>query len=247
MPLKRSHKILMMSAVLIIAAVTFLFFSRKAQINPVTGTTQHIALTPDQEIILGIEAAPQLAIQFGGIYQNDDADKKVKTIGRKLVSSSDIAKSPYQFDFHVLADSHTVNAFALPGGQIFITLGLYKKLKTDGEIASILSHQIGHVMGRHASEKLFESSVFEGILNPDTILVSDLPPRIISKYLSDFIALDYNDKEENEADQLGAGYAIRAGFRQDSFSKEFFIEENTSAKFNLLFQRHPNFSNKIGK
>lgn len=247
MPFKRSHKILIVIAISIIAVVTFFLLSGKAQINPVTGEKQHITLTPDQEVMLGIESAPQLAIQFGGIYQHGDADKKVKTIGKKLVSSSDIARSPYQFDFHVLADSHTIDAFALPGGQIFLTLGLYKKLKKNDEIAAILSHQIGHVIGRHASEKLFKSNVFKGIFDPDTVLVSEFPPGLISKYLADFINLKYDNKEENEADHLGIGYATQAGLKLDSFSKGFFIEENTAGKSDLFFQKHPVFLDKVRK
>ncbi|MCF2444655.1 M48 family metalloprotease [Dyadobacter sp. CY345] len=241
MPFKRSHKFLIISAVFIIVVMVFLLLSRKAQINPVTGEEQQITLTPDQEITLGIESAPQLAIQFGGIYQKDHADEKIKSIGRILVSSSDIAKSPYQFDFHVLADSHTVDAFALPGGQIFLTLGLYKKLKTNDEIAVILSHQIGHIIGRHASEKLFKSSVFEGISTQDTILVKDFSPRMISKYLSDLITLNYDEEEENEADHLGIGYATQAGFNPDSFSKEFFKEKNSNKKSQLFFDKHCGF------
>ncbi|WP_090333709.1 M48 family metalloprotease [Dyadobacter koreensis] len=238
MTFKRIHKALIISVVMLTAVVTYLLSSRKAQPNPVTGEMQHIIMTPDQEVSLGIEWAPELAIRFGGIYQNGDADKKVKTIGKKLVSSSAIARSPYQFDFHVLADSHTVDAFALPGGQIFLTSGLYKKLKTNDEIAAILSHQIGHVIGRHASEKLFKTSIFVGIVNPDTIVISELPPRLISKYLSDFIKLHYDGQEENEANHLGIGYATQAGFNQGSFSKKFFIEEDTDKELKLFLEKH---------
>jgi len=242
MPLTRISKIiLIIIPVLILVLVTILFFFRKAQINPVTGTAQHISLTPNQEIELGIESAPQLAIQFGGIYRNDDADEKVKRIGRKLISSSDIAKSPYQFDFHVLADSQSINTFAFPGGQIFITLGLFKKLKTDDGIAAILSHQIGHVVGRHASEKLFKSSVFRGILNSDTVSISELPPRLISKYLSDFVKLNYDDDEENEADQLGLPYAVRAGFNRNSFTDILISKPDSDPEAKLFFDKHPNF------
>ena len=248
MSLIRSRKIiLIVIPIFILVLVTILFFSRKAQINPVTGTAQHISLTPGQEIELGIESAPQLAIQFGGVSQNDDADEKVKRIGRKLISSSDIAKSPYQFDFHVLADSQSINAFSFPGGQIFITLGLFKKLKTDNEIATILSHQIGHVIGRHASQKLFKTSVFEGIVKSDTVFISKLPPRLILKYLSDFIKLGYDNGEENEADQLGFHYAVRAGFGGNSFLQALTGEPESNPEAKLFFEKHPNFRNRKDK
>ena len=248
MSLNRNYKIiLLVIPILILVLTSILFFSRKTQINPATGAQQHISLTPDQEIALGIELAPQLAIRFGGIYQNDNADEKIKRIGRKLIASSDIAKSPYQFDFHILSDSQSVNAFALPGGQIFLTLGLFKKLKTDDETAVILSHQIGHVIGRHASGKLFQSSVFEGILNSDTVLVSEFPARSVSKYLSDFLSLNYDEGDENEADQLGFNYEIKAGFSRKLFLNDFMATKNSGTDTNVFFARHSNFINRKEK
>src|SRR5690349_3455984 len=99
-------------------------------------------MTPEQEIALGKQAAGEMIAQFGGLSQDQALQAKVTAIGTALAKASDASKSPYQYEFHVLADQKTINAFALPGGQVFITEALLKLLQTDGELAGVLSHEI---------------------------------------------------------------------------------------------------------
>src|SRR5437016_10273702 len=111
-------------ALLIAIAGIITYWSRKS-VNPVTGETQHVALSALQEIALGLEAAPQMAQQMGGeIPRSDPRSAMVDEVGRHVVASSDAGgpNSPYRgnFAFHLLADANTINAFALPGGQVFI-------------------------------------------------------------------------------------------------------------------------------
>ena len=110
---------------LLMAAVAFIMYMTNTQENPVTGEKQHVTITPDQEIKLGMQAAPEMASEMGGELSSSDARTvEVKKIGNAIVSSTRAKKSPWKFQFHVLADPKTINAFALPGGQIFITKGL---------------------------------------------------------------------------------------------------------------------------
>jgi predicted Zn-dependent protease len=88
-----------------------------------------------------------MAAQMGGLSQNERARALVRRLGEGLVARSFAAKSPYKFSFHVLADARTVNAFALPGGPIFITEGLLRLLKSEAEVAAVLGHEIGQVVG----------------------------------------------------------------------------------------------------
>lgn len=87
----------------------------------------------------------------------------VDTIGNRIVQASELQKTGYQFDFHLLADDKTVNAFALPGGQIFVTMGLLKLLQTEGELAGVLGHEIGHVVARHSAEHMAKAKLTEGL------------------------------------------------------------------------------------
>jgi predicted Zn-dependent protease len=150
-------------AVIIALMAIVTYFSSTSE-NPLTGEKQRVAMSPEQEIALGYKSAPQMAAQMGGLSQNEKAQALVKQLGQRLVSQSFAAKSPYKFSFYVLADPRTVNAFALPGGPIFITEGLLRLLKTEAELAGVLGHEIGHVIARHSSERLAKQQLTQGLL-----------------------------------------------------------------------------------
>ena len=116
----------------ILAIVALVGYFGRTSVNPLTGETQRVALSPEQEVALGAKSAPEMAAQMGGLSRNGEATALVRRVGERLVSRSFASKSPYRFSFHVLADPKTVNAFALPGGPIFITEGLLRLLKSRG-------------------------------------------------------------------------------------------------------------------
>src|SRR4030095_13204867 len=139
---------------LFIASIVVITYFMKTQENPVTGEKQKVSLTVDQEIKLGLQSAPEMIREFGGEYPDKKLDSYVDKAGTKILSSTEAGKSPYKFDFHLLADEKTVNAFALPGGQIFITVALLNRLKTEDQLAGVLGHEIGHVINRHSAEHI---------------------------------------------------------------------------------------------
>ena len=111
---------------LVVAAIALFGYFSRTQVNPVTGEKQHIALSVDQEKALGLEAAPQMAAQMGGEASPSDPDaRRVAEVGRRIVERSNAGRSPYAdtFRFHLLNDPETINAFALPGGNIYINRG----------------------------------------------------------------------------------------------------------------------------
>ena len=154
-----SGRLLMAAA---IAAFSLFSYFSSRQDNPVTGETQYIDITPEQEIALGLEAAPQMAAEFGGLDENAQDQALVDEVGNRIVQSSPAGSSPYQFEFHLLDDDQTINAFALPGGQVFITRALYDKLQTEGQLAGVLGHEIAHVVGRHSAEHIAKAKLTEG-------------------------------------------------------------------------------------
>ncbi|WP_254411633.1 M48 family metalloprotease [Dyadobacter diqingensis] len=236
--------------IIAIAAISSLFIFRKKQINPQTGKAQAISLSPEQEVNLGIECAPQLVAEFGGLFRDRLLQEKIKRIGRKLVATSSAGKSPYQFDFHILADSQSVSIFALPGGQIFMTSGLFKNLKTDNELAGVLSHEIGHVIGRHASEKILRRSFLDMPGDTNQVTRINYTARQTAKYLKDFTALTYDREDEIEADDLGIQYMVRAGFDPKSLVSVLqTIKENTdmAAKHPVTTDRIEKINNSIQK
>src|SRR5688500_19558528 len=202
-------RLLIAFVIAIMAIVTY--FSSTTE-NPITGEKQRVAMTPDQEIALGYKSAPQMAAQMGGLSQNEKAKALVKQLGEKLVAQSFAAKSPYKFSFHVLADPKTVNAFALPGGPIFITEGLLRLLKSEAELAGVLGHEIGHVIARHSSERLAKQQLTQGLLGALVVGSGDYTTAQIGQVVGSMINMSYGREDELESDALGIRIMAETGY-----------------------------------
>jgi predicted Zn-dependent protease len=202
----------------LIALVGFGIFFFQQQKNPVTGERQYVTLTPNEEIRLGLEAAPQMASQMGGeLPASDPRAQLVNRIGQSIVQGADAQKSPWKFRFHLLNDPHTVNAFALPGGQIFITLGLFNKLQTEAQLAGVLGHEMGHVMERHTAQQMAKSQL--GQLLVMAVVVgageqnsSSNGPRMIATLVNNMMQLSYSRGDELEADTWGLKLMEQMGY-----------------------------------
>ena len=112
---------------------------------------------------MGLQAAPEMESQFGGLDPSQSDQQRVEQIGQHIVQSSPAGETPYQYEYHLLADAQTVNAFALPGGQVFITRALYDRLESDGELAGVLGHETGHVVARHSADQLAKAQLTQGL------------------------------------------------------------------------------------
>jgi predicted Zn-dependent protease len=126
---------LIIALVLAVIAIGGYFLGTREEFNPITQENQRIALTVEEEIALGLQSAPQMAAEFGGLDPDEQLQAQIDEIGQRLVEASEASQTEYPFDFHVLADTQTVNAFALPGGQIFVTRALLNVMETEGEVA----------------------------------------------------------------------------------------------------------------
>ena len=236
----------------LIAAViaVFTYFSN-TQENPVTGEKQHISLTPEQEVQLGLESAPQMAQQFGGLYPDEKVQQSVKRVGQKIVNSTDVKNSPYQFDFHVLADNKTINAFAVPGGQIFITAALLDKLKNEDQLAGVLGHEITHVIGRHSAEQIAKQQLTQGLAGAAAIATEDpnSPGRnsAIAAYVANLIGLKYGRDDEIESDQLGVRWMVESGYNPEAMIDvmEVLRAAGGSNRPSEFMSSHPDPDNRI--
>ena len=192
--------------------------------NEITGQTQHISMSPEQEIALGLQSAPEMAQEMGGLSANEQVTAIVKQVGQKVVQSSAAARTPYQYNFHLLADPNTINAFALPGGQIFITEGLLMRLSTDGRtlnedmLAGVLGHEIGHVVARHSAEKMAQMELAQGITGAVTMATYD-PSNPNSAYIAQSVAnmiqLKYGREQELQSDNLGVRFMLESGYQPE--------------------------------
>ncbi|CAN5141757.1 M48 family metallopeptidase [soil metagenome] len=207
---------------LIMAAIAgfaiFQFLSTPTDTNPFTGEEQRIALNQEEEIALGLNSAPAMAEQFGGLDPDPQDTDLVRRIGHKLVAAnSGVSGSGYQFDFHLLADPQTINAFALPGGQIFITRALFDRLGSEEELAGILGHEIGHVVGRHSAEQMTKGQLMQGLSQAVVVGASDSHSsaqmsHMAAQYVSQFVMTKYGRADELHSDEIGFQLLVDSGY-----------------------------------
>ncbi len=240
---------------ILIALFSLVTYYCNRSTNPVTGEVQHVNMTTDQEIALGLQAAPEMARQYGGLSQDADVTARVKAIGQQVVAQSDAQKSPYKFDFHLLADPNTVNAFALPGGQIFITTGLLKNLKSEAELAGVLGHEVGHVVGRHSAEQVAKSRLTQGLSGAAAVAAYD-PERPSTAaaaagaaMIGKLMTLRFGREDELEADRMAVRYTAESGYDPRAMIEVMKTLERVggSGSGPEFMKTHPNPGNRIGE
>ena len=179
--------------------------------NPITGEKQRVRLTPEQEIALGRQLAPQMAAQLGGLSQSDRR-AVVQRIGERIVAQSVAARSPYKYSFYVLADRRTVNAFALPGGQIFVTEALLALLEREDELAGVLGHEVGHVIARHSAERLAKEQLTKSLIGAVAVGSGSYDAAQVAQLAGSLINMKYGREDELESDALGLRLMREAGY-----------------------------------
>ncbi len=240
---------------MLIAAVSLVSYWCNRQENEFTGEVQHVDMTVEQEIALGLQAAPEMASQYGGLHPDKQAAAEIKAIGQKLVSNTGVAETPYKFDFHLLADENTVNAFALPGGQIFITAGLLKRLNSEAQLAGVLGHEIGHVVARHSAEQLAKAKLTQGLSGAAAIATYDpdnpasRTGAIAAAMIGKLMTMKFGREDELESDRLAVKLTGQSGYDPRAMIEVMRILEQASggARGPEFAQTHPNPGNRIAE
>lgn len=210
-----------------------------------------MALPKSVDIFLGFSNKGYYENEFGGISANANTNSYVNTIGKRLSTVSDDPSFP--FSFKVL-NSKDINAFALPGGPVYIHQGLIDTLSNDDEIAGVLAHEVGHITGRHGIEGLERGlgsgillSAIDGYLNKNKgkSLSSNQIDSInkMTTGISGLVQLGYSRDNEYEADAKAVKYTKKAGFNPmgliDVMQKFRDMEGRDPTKFEVFFSTHP--------
>ncbi|MDP9173299.1 MAG: M48 family metalloprotease [Planctomycetota bacterium] len=236
----------------VIAIYGIVTYLAHTSVNPTTGEKQHVHMTSDQEIALGLQSAPQMAAQMGGEAPASDPDKQeVSKVGNTVVDHSDAHNSPYHYQFHLLNDQQTVNAFALPGGQVFITRALYDKLTDEAELAGVLGHESGHVVERHSAQQVEKGRLGETLVVATGIASSDrqngYAATAMAQMADQMIQLRFSRADESQADQRGLQFMTEAGYDPRAMIDVMKILQSISAGGNTpeFLQTHPDPGNRI--
>ena len=249
---RNTFKIRLVMGLAVAAFAVFSYYSN-TQVNPVTGEKQHITLSTEQEIAMGLSSRDPMAQEFGGFYPDPKVQNLIKAIGNKLVQSTDAGKTPYKFEFHVLSDPNTVNAFALPGGQIFITVGLLKRLETEDAIAGVLGHEIGHVVGRHSAEHMAKQQLTQGLVNATMVATYDPSnpnsTAAMAQFIGNMVNMKYGREDELESDQFGVKYMHQSGYNPESLIDVMKVLEEASGgqRQSEFMSSHPSPENRVAE
>ena len=243
-----------------LAAVLILAGCGTTNTNFVTGESQRGAYTWQQEVELGTQADGQISAQYG-IYDDPAVAAYVDRIGKEVLQTSaytdestPVEVRNTQFYFRVL-DSPVVNAFALPGGYIYVTRGLLSYLENEAQLAVVLGHEIGHVLGRHSSEQAARSQLSQLGLLGAAVLGGVVGGGQVAEGILNYggaatqlLTLKYGRGAEREADRAGVAYAEFAGYDAAEAARFFValerLSESSGGSLPNFLSTHPDPSER---
>ncbi len=182
------------------------------QTNPATGRSQLKVLSEEQEISIGMEAAPQFTSDYGGPIDDAQVMAFVRDIGNELAAVSERPDLPWEF---TVLDSSVINAFALPGGKVFITRGLLERLNNTAQLAGVLGHEVGHVTAQHINEQMGQQMVLQGVLAGIGVVSNSQWAQVLgvgAQAGGTVYLLKFSRDHEHEADELGMRYMAKIGY-----------------------------------
>ena len=177
--------------------------------NPATGKKQLMLVSEAQEIAMGKEA-DQEAVAAYGLYPDTKVQAYVNALGQRLAAASERPSLPWSFK---VVDDPAVNAFALPGGYIYVTRGIMTHLRSEAELVAVLGHEIGHVTGRHSASQMSKQQLAMGGL----IVGMAVKPELqrfggLAQQALGLLFLKFGRDDENQADELGLRYMTREAY-----------------------------------
>jgi predicted Zn-dependent protease len=242
---------IILGLLIIIGSVLYNKLATTTYQNEFTGRKQTLALaTPQEEIALGLHSAPQMIRESGGLSRDAAGRALVEKVGARLIASTAARETPYEFKFHLLADMQTVNAFALPGGQIFITEALFRRLKSEDQLAGVLGHEMGHVVARHSNEQMASSRMWSGLAQGLGVLLSDGHSNSgaqIANMVAQWRVMKFSRDDESEADALGVRFMMQAGCNPEALIgvMEILAQVSGGANNSDFMSSHPNPANRM--
>lgn len=183
--------------------------------NQATGRNQLDYLSREDEIALGTEAKPQLTQEYGGAVSDPRINQYVTSVGTSMVghTEGDYRTLPWEF---TLLNSDVINAFALPGGKVFISRALAERFTSEAQLAGVLGHEIGHVTAEHADRAVARQMGLGILAGVGTVLAGNdqTMGAAVGVLVSSagVYSLSFSREQENEADALGMRYMTAAGY-----------------------------------
>jgi predicted Zn-dependent protease len=189
--------------------VVLLLWLAGCAVNPATGERQLSLMSEGQEIQMGREADPDIVASMG-LYPDEALQAYVQELGQELAASSERPDLPWTFR---VLDDPLINAFALPGGYIYVTRGILAHFESEAELAGVLGHEIGHVTARHSVNQISKAQLAQLGLGVGMILAPELQRyEGIASASMQLLFLKFGRDDEHQADELGVRYMGRVGY-----------------------------------
>ena len=252
---RSSLKTRLILAAIIAAFALLSYYGNPGDENKITGQKERVVFNDEaDEIAMGLQAAPQMVQMHGGPSRDAEAQAVVTRVGQRLLNGLDKMlaaegrTNPYRghFKFTLLADPQTVNAFALPGGQIFITTALYRDLQTEGQLAGVLGHEIGHVIERHGNKRMAQHQLFQGLAAAGGVAGGDAQSAQMAQAVAQMVQMKYGRGDELESDKWGVRLTALAGYDPRSMIGVMEVLDRAGgAGPPEFFSTHPKPANRV--
>ncbi len=222
------------------------------QRNPATGENELNFMSEREEDEIGKSEHQKIIKQFGGEYKNKQLQNYVNSIGNFLVNTSEL--SDKEFTFTIL-NTPIINAFALPGGYVYLTRGLIYLAQNEAQLAGVIAHEIGHITARHTAKRYTKTLSTGVLLNVLNVFTKNNHLNNLLGQSAQLYLLSYSRSQEYQADQLAVRYMVRAGFDPKQMSNFLGLMEKFSGlqrkilqiddKVSELLKTHPNSSKRV--
>lgn len=216
--------------------------------NPVTGKRELSLVSESQEIAMGQEAAKQTVDAIGAVA-DDALQRYVAGLGNTLAKASERPGLPWSF---TVIDDPMVNAFALPGGPVFITRGILTHMNSEAQLVSVLGHEIGHITAKHSVQQMSQAQLAQigliaaVVVKPELARFGDLAGQGLG-----LLFLKFGRDDETQADQLGFRYMTTAGYAPREMAEMFRTLERLSSggegRVPEWLSTHPDPGNRVQK
>jgi predicted Zn-dependent protease len=233
-------------------AITSFLAVEGCSTNPVTGKSQLVLISEQEEVATGNQYYPITTQLSEGEVPHRDIQSLVKRVGMSMARISERPNLPWDFN---VVDSNQPNAYALPGGKISITRGLVSKMQTEDQLASVLAHEIGHVTAKHAVVSASRQQLLGAVLGVGgAVLETTGTPgagaiQLASQIGATLLVQKYSRDQERQSDELGLKYMTAAGYNPRAFVDTMEILQAAArqepSKFETLFTSHPVTSERI--
>lgn len=232
--------------------------------NPASGRSELMLISYSTEKELGRSARKDIEKQYGGVVNDEKLNNYVNSVGQKIADTirkkvrSKGSDQEVDYEYKVV-NSKILNAFALPGGYIYITRGLLSKLQNEAQLAGVLGHESGHAVGRHTAEQISKELVMSTLLGAGIAYTESRDTKnarknaetvsIVGNIVGDLIILGYSRDHETEADELGTQFIHDTGYNPLGMVGvlEVLQKESKGGESSIMeiFQTHPNTKKRI--